>query len=128
MLVGAVLVVVVVQYMLLTGLMHPGHLITGFFQLFCYMLLSVAVFHGVIQRSRLAWRTVQIMLAALFIFSLLFTVICAVLSLITQNLWILPGVAALISAVNGVLLGILFSLPICDDFQPVPVRVRTDDQ
>ena len=45
MLVGAVLVVIVVQYALITGAVKPGHLVSGFFQLgsvaeLCYCCLT----------------------------------------------------------------------------------------
>ena len=125
-LVGAILVVVVLQYMQLTGLVHPAHLISRLLQLFCYMLLAVAVFRGFIQRSRLAWLVSQIMLSALFAFSLLFTVTSAVLSLKTESLWTLLGIALLTAVANGLLLGFLFSLPVCDYFSPV--RAMENDQ
>ena len=41
-------------------------------RVFCYMLLGVTIFRGLIQRSRLAWLVAQIMLAALFVVSVLF--------------------------------------------------------
>ena len=127
-LVGAVLVVLTIQYMLLTGLVHPAHLVSRLLQLFCYMLLAVAVFRGFIQRSRLAWLVTQMMLAALFAFSLLFTVVSAVLSLKTESLWGLMGLAVVVAVLNGLLLGFLFSMPVCDYFSPVRVRVSEDDQ
>jgi hypothetical protein len=117
-LLGAVLVVMVVQYALLTGLLHPARLIFAVMQLFCYLLLAVAVFRGFIQRSRLAWLVAQIMLSALFAFSVLFTAISAIFSLQTESLWILLGLAVLTAVLNGLLLGFLFSLPVCDYFSP----------
>lgn len=117
-LLGAILVVMVVQYVLLTGIVHPVHLIFQVMQIFCYLLLTVAVFRGFIQRSRLAWLVAQIMLAALFAFSLLFTVISAVLSMKAQGLVIMLSAALLTAVLNGLLLGFLFSLPVCDYFSP----------
>ena len=117
-LLGAILVVMVVQYALLTGLIRPVHLIFELIQMFCYLLLAVAVFRGFIERSRLAWLVAQLMLVSLFSFSLLFTVISAVLSFKAQGLWLLFGFALLTSVLNGILLGILFSLPVCDYFRP----------
>jgi hypothetical protein len=117
-LLGAILVVMVVQYVLLTGIVHPVHLVFQVMQIFCYLLLTVAVFRGFIQRSRLAWLVAQIMLAALFAFSLLFTVISAVLSMKAQGLVIMLGAALLTAVLNGLLLGFLFSLPVCDYFSP----------
>jgi hypothetical protein len=116
---GAVLVVLVVQYSLLTGLVKPVHLVFEIMQMFCYMLLGVAVFRGFIQRSRLAWLVAQIMLAAMFAFSLLFTTISAVFALKTQGVWIMLGAALGTAILNGLLLGFLFSLPVCDYFSPV---------
>ncbi len=118
-LLGAILVVMVVQYALLTGLVHPVHLISAIMQLFCYLLLAVSVFRGFIQRSRLAWLVAQIMLSALFAFSVLFTAISAIFSMQTESLWILLGLAVLTAVLNGLLLGFLFSLPVCDYFSPV---------
>jgi hypothetical protein len=118
-LLGAVLVVLVVQYSLLTGLVKPVHLVFEIMQMFCYMLLGVAVFRGFIQRSRLAWLVAQIMLAAMFAFSLLFTTISAVFALKTQGVWIMLGAALGTAILNGLLLGFLFSLPVCDYFSPV---------
>ncbi len=117
-LLGAILVVMVVQYALLTGLVRPVHLIFELIQFFCYLLLAVAVFRGFIERSRLAWLVAQLMLVSLFSFSLLFTVISAVLSFKAQGLWLLLGFALLTSVLNGILLGVLFSLPVCDYFRP----------
>lgn len=118
-LLGSVLVVMVVQYALLTGLVRPVHLVFQIMQLFCYLLLAVAIFRGFIQRSRLAWLVSQIMLSAMFAFSLLFTTISAVFSLKTQGLWIMIGAALLTAVLNGLLLGFLFSLPVCDYFSPM---------
>jgi len=118
-LLGAVLVVMVVQYSLLTGLVKPVHLVFVIMQMFCYMLLAVAIFRGFIQRSRLAWLIAQIMLSAMFAFSILFTMISAVFSLKTQGLWIMLGAAMATAILNGLLLGFLFSLPVCDYFSPM---------
>ena len=116
---GALLVVMVIQYALLTGLVRPVHLIFQLMQIFCYLLLAVAVFRGFIERSRLAWLVSQIMLAALFSFSLLFTVVSALLSFQEEGRWVLFGIALLTAVLNGFLLGILFSLPVCDYFRPI---------
>ncbi|HNX53520.1 MAG TPA: hypothetical protein PKI68_07225 [Pontiellaceae bacterium] len=118
-LLGALLVVMVVQYALLTGLVRPIHLVFQLMQLFCYLLLTVTVFRGFIQRSRLAWLISQMMLAALFSFSLLFTVVSAVLSFQSEGLWLLFGAALVVAVLNGLLLGVLFSLPVCDYFRPM---------
>ncbi len=117
-LLGSILVVMVVQYALLTGLVRPVHLVFQTMQVFCYLLLVMAIFRGFIQRSRLAWLVSQIMLAALFAFSLLFTVISAIFSLRSQGLWIMLGAAVVTAVLNGLLLGFLFSLPVCDYFSP----------
>lgn len=117
-LLGALLVVMVIQYALLTGLVRPVHLVFQLMQTFCYFLLAVAVFRGFIERSRLAWLVAQLMLAALFSFSLLFTVVSAVLSFQAEGLWLLFGAALLVAVLNGLLLGVLFSLPVCDYFRP----------
>jgi len=117
-LLGALLVVMVVQYALLTGLVRPVHLVFQIMQIFCYLLLTAAVFKGFIQRSRLAWLVSQIMLSALFAFSLLFTAISAVFALRTEGIWIMLGAAVLTAVLNGLLLGFLFSLPVCDYFSP----------
>lgn len=118
-LLGALLVVMVVQYALLTGLVRPIHLVFQLMQIFCYLLLTVAIFRGFIQRSRLAWLISQMMLAALFSFSLLFTVVSAVLSFKAEGLWVLFGAALVVAVLNGLLLGVLFSLPVCDYFRPM---------
>jgi hypothetical protein len=117
-LLGAILVVMVVQYALLTGLVSPVHLVFDVMQFFCYLLLFIAVFKGLIQRSRLAWLVAQIMLSSLFAFSLLFTAISAIFSLKSQGLWVMLGVAVVTAVLNGILLGVLFSLPVCDYFSP----------
>jgi hypothetical protein len=117
-LLGAILVVMVIQYALLTGLIRPVHLIFELIQFFCYLLLAVAIFRGFIERSRLAWLVAQLMLVSLFSFSLLFTVFTAILSFQSQGLWLLFGLALLTSVLNGILLGVLFSLPVCDYFRP----------
>ena len=118
MLVGAVLVVIVVQYALITGAVKPGHLVSGFFQLVFYLLLAVSVFRGIIRNSRLAWLVVQIMLVALFVFSLLFTVVLAMLALQGGIFWPLLFTALLTAVVNSLLMRFLFSLPVCDDYSP----------
>ncbi len=118
-LLGAILIVMVVQYSLLTGLVRPVHLIFQIMQLFCYLLLAVAIFRGFIERSRLVWLISQLMLAALFSFSVLFTVISAVLSFKAEGLWLLFGGALLTAVLNGLLLGVLFSLPVCDYFRSI---------
>jgi len=115
-LLGAVLVVMVVQYSLMTGLVHPVNFVFQAMQVFCYLLLAVAVFRGVIQRSPLAWLVAQTMLSALFAFSLLFTTVSAVFTLKSQGLGIMLGAALLTAVLNGLLLGILFSLPVYDYF------------
>jgi hypothetical protein len=117
-LLGASLVVMVIQYALWTGVVHPVHLVFQLMQFFCYLLLAVAVFRGFIQRSRLAWLVSQMMLAALFSFSLLFTAVSALLSFQAEGRWFLFGIALLTAVLNGLLLGILFSLPVCDYFRP----------
>ncbi len=116
-LLGAVLVVVVIQYALLTGAVRPVHLIFELIRIFCYLLLAVAIFRGFIERSRLAWLAAQLMLVSLFSFSLLFTVTTAILSFQSQGLWLLLGFALLASILNGILMGVLFSLPVCDYFR-----------
>ncbi|NOU35386.1 MAG: hypothetical protein HOO88_01215 [Kiritimatiellaceae bacterium] len=118
-LLGAILVVMVVQYLLLAGLVRPVHLVFNIMQLFCYLLLAVAVFRGFIQRSRLAWLVAQTMLSALFAFSLLFTVISAVFSLKDRGLVVMLSAALLTAISNGLLLGFIFSLPVCDYFSPI---------
>lgn len=118
-LLGASLVVMVIEYALWTGLVRPVHLIFQMMQIFCYLLLTVAVFRGFLERSRLAWLVSQLMLAALFSFSLLFTIVSAVLSFKADGLWLLFGAALVVAILNGLLLGVLFSLPVCDYFRPV---------
>lgn len=117
-LVGAVLVIIVVQYALITGVLKPDHLVFSLLQLVFYLLLAVAVFRGMIQRSRLAWLVVQIMIVALFAFSLLCTGVCAVLAVDGGNIWILLLTALLTAVVNGLLMAFLFSLPVCNYFNP----------
>jgi hypothetical protein len=117
-LLGAVLVVMVVQYSLLTELVKPVHLVFEVMQMFCYILLAVAIFRGFIQRSRLAWLVAQIMLSAMFAFSLLFTTISAVFSMKSHGLWIMLSAALATAVLNGLLLGFIFSLPVCDYFSP----------
>jgi hypothetical protein len=78
----------------------------------------VAVFRGFIERSRLAWLVAQIMLCALFDFSLLFTAVSAVFSLKTDSLWTLVGAAAATVILNGLLMAVLFSLPVRHYFRP----------
>jgi hypothetical protein len=108
---GASLVVILAQYALVTGAARSGHLVSDLFQIVFYILLGLTVYRGIIQRSRLAWLVVQVMLAALFAFSLLSTVLCAVLAVESGNLWILLFTALLTAVVNGLLMGFLFSLP-----------------
>lgn len=120
---GSVLVVMVVQYALLTGVWSPIHIVFMLLQVFCYCLLAVAVFRGLIQRSRLAWLVTQIMLTAMFAFSLLCSTISVVFALKTQGVGIMLGSAVGVSVLDGLLLGILFSLPVCDYFKP-----HADDQ
>lgn len=115
---GAVLVVMVIQYALWTGIVHPVAPVFVILQIFCYLLLAAAIFRGFIQRSRLAWLITQIMLSALFAFSVLFTATSAVLSMKTDNLWLLLGLSLLTAISNGLLLGFVFSLPVCDYFRP----------
>jgi len=116
---GSVLVVMVVQYALLTGIWSPIHIVFMLLQVFCYCLLAVAIFRGLIQRSRLAWLVVQIMLTALFAFSLLCSTLGAVVALKTQGVGIMLGSALAVSVLDGLLLGFLFSLPVCDYFKPI---------
>jgi len=116
-LVGSLLVVMVVQYALLTGVWSPVHIVFILLQIFCYCLLAVAVFRGLIQRSRLAWLVSQIMLTAMFAFSLLCTTLSAVFALKTQGVGIMLGAAIGVAVLDGLLLGILFSLPVCDYFK-----------
>lgn len=115
-LVGAVLVIIVVQYALITGVLKPDHPVFSLLQLVFYLLLAVAVFRGMIQRSRLAWLVVQIMIVALFAFSLLCTGVCAVLAVDGGNIWILLLTALLTAVVNGLLMAFLFSLPVYEYF------------
>lgn len=118
-LVSSALVVLVVQYALLTGIWSPVHIVFILLQVFCYCLLAVAVFRGFIQRSRLAWLVAQVMLTAMFAFSLLCSTISAVFALKTQGIGIMLGAALVIAILDGLLLGFLFSLPVCDYFKPL---------
>jgi hypothetical protein len=127
-LVGSVLVVLVVQYALITGIFNPINAVFIILQIFCYLLLAVAVFRGFIQRSRLAWLVAQIMLVAMFAFSLLCTTISMVFSLKTQQLWIMLVAALVIAVLDGLLLGFLFSLPVCDYFRPMDEEEKEKDQ
>jgi len=86
-------------------------------QMFCYMLLGVAVFRGFIQRSKLAWLVSQIMLSALFAISILFTTFGLVYSLESKGFLIMLGAALFSAVLNGLMLGFLFSLPVCDYFK-----------
>lgn len=115
----ALLVVMVVQYALLTGLVRPAKGIFLVMQIFCYLLLIAAVLRGFIQRSRLAWLVAQIMLCALFDFSLLFTAISAVFSLKTESLWTMLGAAVATAVLNGLMMGFLFSIPVRNYFRPL---------
>lgn len=115
---SSVLVVMVVQYALLTGIWSPVHIVFVLLQVFCYCLLAVAIFRGLIQRSRMAWLVVQIMLTALFAFSLLCSTLSAVFALKTQGVGIMLGSAVGVAVLDGLLLGILFSLPVSDYFKP----------
>ncbi|MBC8205735.1 MAG: hypothetical protein ISR85_05185 [Kiritimatiellales bacterium] len=117
-LLGSALVVLVVQYSLLTGLIEPVHPIFVIMQMFCYMLLGVAVFRGFIQHSRLAWLVAQIMLASMFAVSILFTTFSLVFSLESKGFVIMLAGALLTAVLNGLMLGFLFSLPVCDYFRP----------
>jgi hypothetical protein len=117
-LLGAASIVLVVQYALLTGLVEPVHPIFVIMQTFCYMLLGVAVFRGFIQRSRLAWLVAQIMLSALFAVSILFATFTLVLMLKEKSLGLMLAAALFSAGLNGLMLGLLFSLPVCDYFKP----------
>lgn len=117
-LVGSLLVIMVVQYALLTGVWSPVHIVFILLQVFCYLLLAVAVFRGFIQRSRLAWLVTQIMLTAMFAFSLLCSTLSAVFALKTQGIGIMLGAALGVAVLDGLLLGFLFSLPVCEYFKP----------
>ena len=117
-LLGSAALVLVVQYALLTGLVEPVHPIFVILQIFCYMLLGVAVFRGFIQRSRLAWLVAQIMLAALFAVSILFTTFSLVFALESKGFVIMLGAALLSAVLNGLMLGLLFSVPVCNYFKP----------
>jgi hypothetical protein len=115
-LLGALLVVIVVQYALITGLV--ADVVFLILQIFCYLLLAAALFRGFIERSRLAWLVAQIMLSAIFDFSLLFALISAVFSLKTESLWIMAGAAVVTATLNGLLMFFLFAIPIRNYFRP----------
>ncbi|MBI9019706.1 MAG: hypothetical protein JEZ10_00415 [Verrucomicrobia bacterium] len=117
-LMGILLVVMVLQYALMTGLVRPVGMVFLIMQIFCYLLLIAAVFRGFIQRSRLAWLVTQTMLFALFDFSILFTAVSTVLSLKTETLWGMAGAVASITILNGLLVGVLFSIPVRQYFRP----------
>ena len=117
-LLGALLVVMIVQYAVLTCLVRPGQLVFKLMQIFCYLLLTSTLFRGFIERSRLAWLIAQMMLIALFASSLLFTCISAILSLSIKSFWALAAVALFTAVVNGIQLGFLFSLPVCNYYCP----------
>jgi hypothetical protein len=118
-LLGTLLVVMFVQYALMTGLVRPVGAVFLTLQIFCYLLLMAALFRGLIERSRLAWLITQIMLCALFDFSLLFAAVSAVFSLKTESLWIMVGSAAVTALLNGLLVGFLFSIPVRNYFRPL---------
>ncbi len=118
-LVVALLLVVVVQYVLMTGLVRPVGGVFLTLQIFCYLLLVAALFRGFIERSRLAWLVAQIMLCALFDFSLLFAAISAVFSLKTESLWIMVGSAVAATVLNGLLMVLLFVIPVRNYFRPL---------
>ena len=117
-LLGSALVVLVVQYSLLTHLVEPVHPVFVIMQTFCYMLLGVAVFRGFIQHSRLAWLVAQIMLASMFAISILFTTFSLVFSLESKGFVIMLAGALLSAVLNGLMLGFLFSVPVCNYFKP----------
>jgi hypothetical protein len=118
-LMGAVLVMLVVQYALVTDLVDPVHPVFAGMQMFCYMLLAVAIFRGFIERSRLAWLVAQLMLCALFDFCLLFAAISAVLSAKTGDLWGMLAAAAVTVILNGMLMAFLFSFQVRHYFRPL---------
>lgn len=118
-LLAALLVVMVVQYALLTGLVNPVGTVFLILQIACYLLLIAALFRGFLERSRLAWLVAQIMLTALFDFSLLFAAVSAVFSLKTESLWIMLGAAVTISVLNGLMMVFLLSIPIRNYFRPL---------
>ena len=115
-LLGAVLVVMGVQYALITA--HPVGAVFLILQIFCYLLLMAALFRGLIERSRLAWLVAQIMLCALFDFSLLFAAVSALFSLKTESLWIMVGAAVIAAVLNGLMMFFLFAIPIRNYFRP----------
>jgi len=118
-LVFALLVVMVLQYVLMTGLVRPVGSVFLTLQIFCYLLLAAALLRGFIERSRLAWLVAQIMLTALFDFSLLFAAISAVFSLKTESLWIMVGCAVATTVLNGLLMVLLFAIPVRNYFRPL---------
>ncbi|MEI7850216.1 MAG: hypothetical protein WCH86_00120 [Kiritimatiellales bacterium] len=118
-LVVALLLVVIVQYVLMTGLVRPVGGVFLALQIFCYLLLAAALLRGFIERSRLAWLVAQIMLTALFDFSLLFAAISAVFSLKTDSLWIMVGSAVATTVLNGLLMVLLFVIPVRNYFRPL---------
>jgi len=118
-LVCALLVVMGVEYVLMTGLVHTVGTVFLTFQTFCYLLLVAALFRGFIERSRLAWLVTQVMLTALFDFSLLFAAISAVFSLKTESLWIMVGSAVATTVLNGLLMVLLFAIPVRNYFRPL---------
>ncbi len=117
-LLGTLLVVMVVQYALITGLVRPVGAVFLILQIFCYLLLMAALFRGLIERSRLAWLITQIMLCALFDFSLLFAAVSAMFSLKTESLWIMVGSAVVTAVLNGLLMIFLFAIPIRNYLRP----------
>ncbi|MDD3276380.1 MAG: hypothetical protein PHP93_04955 [Kiritimatiellales bacterium] len=119
-LVGAAVVVITVQYALITGVMNLNHPVSGLSQLFFYLLLAGAVSRGITQRSPLAWLVVQIMMVALFAFSLLLTGICVVLALKGWSFWTMLLTALLTAVVNGLLVGFLFTL--ASSNKTIPIR------
>ena len=116
-LVAALLVVMVVQYALVTA--HPVGMVFLILQVFCYLLLAAALFRGFIERSRLAWLVAQIMLTALFDFSLLFAAVSAIFSLKTESLWVMLVAAVTTSVLNGLMMIFLLSIPIRNYFRPL---------
>ena len=116
-LVIALLVVMVVQYALITA--HSVGVVFLILQVFCYLLLVAALFRGFIERSRLAWLVAQIMLTALFDFSLLLATISAVFAMKTDSLWIMVGSAVAITVLNGLLMLLLFVIPVRNYFRPL---------
>ncbi len=118
-LVASMMVVMVVQYALLTGVWSPIRSVLIVLQIFCYLLLAVAVFRGLLQRSRLAWLVAQIMLTAMFSFSLLCTTLSVIFALKTQGIGSILIVTLSLAILDGLLLGFLFSVPVCNYFKSV---------